>query len=442
VSKRLAIWMCAALAAGTMVAACGSSSSSGGGGGGSGGGGNNGGATITGAKVIDPKSADNAKGTVSLCTGADTAGDKKAGIADFNAKYASQGVKAKLVQFPTSATDQRAQAIQRLQAKSTACDVYVADVIWTAEFASQKWIYDMTPYVQSRTSEFVPATLATAKYAGKYWGVPRSTNAGFLFYRTDQVASAPTTWQQAYQEAAQKNGIVYQGASYEGLTVNFLELAFAAGGTVLSPDGKKAAIDSPQNLKALQFMVNGIKSGAAPKEVTTYQEENARMTFEAGKATFMRNWPYAYATGQMKGSKIRNKFKVAPFPSFAGGGKAGVLGGDNLVISAYTKNPGAALKLIEFWTSPKLETLYATKYSLAPVLKQTYTEAAVKKAQPFAPQLLQAVQQAKPRPVSPVYQQISEAIYKNVNQALSGQSSPQSALKNAQSQINKALTAF
>lgn len=436
-SRRLIVLLIAALTSGAFVAACG-----GGNGGGGGGGGGSSQGTISGAKVINPASANNAKGTVSVCTGKDTAGDKKAGIAEFNQKYASQGLKAKLVEFPTSATDQRTQAIQRLQAKSTDCDVFVADVIWTAEFASQKWLYDMTPYVKNRTSEFIPATLTTAKYAGKYWGVPRSTNAGFLFYRTDQVSSPPTTWQDVYKQAAQKDGIVYQGASYEGLTVDFLELAFAAGGQVISPDGKKAMIDSPQNLKALQFMVNGIKDGAAPKEVTTYMEEPARMAFEAGKATFMRNWPYAYATGEMKGSKIRGKFKVVPFPPFAGGGKAGVLGGDNLVISAFSKNPGAALKLIELWTSPSVETAYATKYSLAPVLKQTYQEAAVKKAQPFAPELEQAVEQAKTRPVSPVYQQISEAIYKNVNQALSGQLSPQSALKNAQSQINKALQTF
>ena len=94
--------------------------------------------------------------------------------------------------------------------------------------------------------------------------------------------------------------------------MNFLELAFAAGGKVLSDDGKKSEIDSPQNLKALQFMVDGIKDGAAPKAVTTYMEEEARRTFEAGKATFERQWPYAYALGNMKGSKVAGKFKVVP----------------------------------------------------------------------------------------------------------------------------------
>jgi multiple sugar transport system substrate-binding protein len=44
--------------------------------------------------------------------------------------------------------------------------------------------------------------------------------------------------------------------------------------------------------------------------------------------------------------------------------------------------------------------------------------------------------------VSPVYPQISEAIYNNVNAALSGKVSAQQALKTANDQITKALATF
>ena len=71
-----------------------------------------------------------------------------------------------------------------------------------------------------------------------------------------------------------------------------------------------------------------------------------------------------------------------------------------------------------------------------------YQNPAVVKAQPFAPQLLQAVEHGIPRPVSPVYPQISQAIYKNVYSALSNNGSPAAALSNAQSQINSALKTF
>jgi multiple sugar transport system substrate-binding protein len=426
---------------GGTVAACGSDNggnSTGGGGGGGGGSSNT--AKVEGAKVVDVKSMNGAKGDVTLCMGKDTSGDKTALVKQFNEQ--NPGIKAKLLEFSTSADEQRSQFVQRQEAKSGECDVFYSDVIWTAEFASQKWLYDMTPYLESKKSELIPATLKTVDYAGKLWGVPQQTDAAFLYYRDDQVKMPPTTWQQVYQEAKSNDGIVYQGAPYEGLTCDFLELAFAAGGKVLSDDGKKSEINSPANVKALQFMVDGVKNGTASNGVTTYMEEESRRYFESGKATFMRNWPYAYSLGEKKGTKVAGKFKVMPFPQFEGAGKAAILGGHNFVISAYSKNPGAALKLTDFFISPEVQKTEFTDYSLAPTLASVYDDPAVKKKYAFAAELKQSVEQAQARPVSPVYPQISQAIYNNVNAALSGKVSPADAMKTANDQVTKALATF
>jgi multiple sugar transport system substrate-binding protein len=298
----------------------------------------------------------------------------------------------------------------------------------------------MTEYVEAKKDQYIPATLETITYDGKYWGSPRTSDAAFLYYRTDQVDSPPATWQAVYDEAAKQDGIVYQGAAYEGLTCDFLEIAFAAGGTVLSEDGKTAEFDSPENLKALQFMVDGIKDGAAPKAVTTYMEEQARMAFEAGRATFQRNWPYAYATA--KKNKSAPEFEVVPFPEFEGAGKAGILGGHNDVISVNGKNPGGALVVLDYLSSEEEAITLAKDFSLPPAIASAYDNAAVKKALPFSAELKQAISQAKPRPVSPVYPQISAAIYKNVNEALSGAVTPEEALKTGQQQMEQALKTF
>jgi multiple sugar transport system substrate-binding protein len=433
VSKRFLLMICAALACGVLVAACGGGDN----GGGSSGGGQS--ESTSGTKAIDPKSMDNAKGTVTYCTGKDTSGDLKEGVAEFN--KANPNLQVKLVEFPEDAQQQHDQFVQRQKAKSGDCDGFEADVVWTAEFASQKWLMDMTPYVQSRKDEFIPSTLATVTFDGKMFGVPRATDAGMMYYRTDQVKKFPSTWQELYQEAGKGNGLVYQGSAYEGLTVDFLEYAFAAGGSVISDDGKKSTINSPENVKALQFMVDGIKNGDVPKAVTTMQEEQARRAWEAGKATFMRNWSYCYALSQ-KAPKVKGKFAVAPYPSFEGGGKASVLGGHNMVISQFSKNPGGMLKFIDYATSEKRITANAVKYSKTPTVGASYDDPAVKKAMPFADALRQGVENAKARPVSPVYPQISEAIFKNVNAALSGATSPQDALKQADTDINNALATF
>ena len=382
-----------------------------------------------------------ATGTVTFCAGKDNSGGYHSAVERFNTRYKDQGLQAKLVEFPNGSDEQRQQAIQRLQAKSSECDVYQSDVIWIAEFAQQHWIMDLTDYVKGRQDEFIPSTLAPNKYDGHYWAVPQVTGAGLLYRRTDQVAEAPSTWQQLYKDAQANDGFAYQGAPYEGLTCNFIEVSSALGGTILSPDGKTATFDSPENLKALKFMVDGVKDGAAEKAVTTYMEEPARLAFEAGKATFMRNWSYAYAL-DLKAKELKGKLAVTPLPSFEGGGKGGVLGGNGPVLSAYSKNPKGALLFIDHITSPETLELNMSKFSLPSVLNATYDAPAVKKAVPYAAQLKAAIESAKARPVSPVYPQISQAIYNNVNAALSGQKSPEDALKQGQAEIKKALTAF
>ncbi len=131
-----------------------------------------------------------------------------------------------------------------------------------------------------------------------------------------------------------------------------------------------------------------------------------------------------------------------PFPEFEGGGKAGILGGHNQVISVYSDNPGGALKYIDFVTGPEHQKEQMLDYSQSSTLAATYDDAAIQKKYKFATQLTDAISQAKARPVSPVYPQISQAIYENVNAALSGQMSPEDALKKAQTDMQSALETF
>jgi trehalose/maltose transport system substrate-binding protein len=392
------------------------------------------------AATLTLDSAANATGTITYCTGKDTSGDKKAGVERFSKEFEAQGLSAKLLEFPESADEQRNQFVQRQEARSSECDIFDSDDQWTAEFVSQGWLADVSAYVDGRKSEFIPASLKAGAYDGKQWGVPFQADTGLIYYRTDKGEKVPATWQELYAEAAKGGGFVYQGASYEGLTVDFLDVALSAGGQVLTEDGKKSAIDSPENLAALQLMVDGIKDGAAPKAVTTYMEEQARRAFEAGRATFMRNWPYAYTLGQ--DAPIKGKFDVAPLPAFEGAGQVGVLGVHNLVISSYSKNKPGALKLIDYLTTPEAQVIQASQYGRTPTLTAVFDDAEVKKAMPFAAEMKEAIAQGGVRPQSPVYPQVSAAIYKNVNQALSGQVSPEDALKTADEQINDALAAF
>jgi trehalose/maltose transport system substrate-binding protein len=379
-----------------------------------------------------------ASGDVTWCIGKDTTGAFGTVVDNFN--KANPKANVKLLELPEDAGEQRRLQIQRLRAKSTECDVLGMDVIWTGEYQGQGWLKDVSDYMSEHSSDFIKSAVDTTEFDGKNWAVPFNSNAGFIYYRTDQVKEAPKDWETLYQEAQKGNGVVYQGFRYEGLTVNFLELLYSAGGSIVSDDGKSATADSQEVKDVLKFMADGIKNGAAPKAVTTYKEEESRRAFESGNATFMRNWPYAYALG--KDSKLADKFDIATFPGFAGKDAAGVIGGYNLGISAFSKNPEGSLAFIEFATKADQQKIMATEASLPPTVSSVYDDPAVKKAMPFADQLLTAIEQSKPRPVSPVYPQISEAVYNNVYDALQGNTSPDEAATKMNDEIQKALETF
>lgn len=402
------------------------------------GGGDDGGGGGSEANALQPSDAEGASGSVTWCIGKDTSGAFKTAVDQFNQQ--NPKLQAELLELPENADIQREQQIQRLRAESSECDVLGMDVIWTAEYAASGWLYDLTPAVEAHEDEFIASTVETVEYEGKKWALPFNTNAGFLFYRTDEVPQAPTTWEDVYKEAGGKNGLVYQGERYEGLTVNFLELLYSAGGAVLSDDGETVEIDSPETREALEFMAKGVDDGAVPKAVTTYEEESSRRAFEAGNATFMRNWPYAYALG--KESNIANDFAVTKFPGFAGNEGAGVVGGYNLGISAYTDNPDGSLAFAEFLVTPPVQKQMFIKATLPATATSVYKDPEVQKEIPFTTELLKAVEQAQARPVSPVYTEISQAIYDNVFEVLNGKQSPDQATSKMNSEIEDALARF
>lgn len=425
--RKLLVLMAAALfAVGGILAGCGDDDDDGGGGG----------QQAADAEQV-PSTEGDPQGDINVCIGKDTAGIHTRLVRQFTQE--NEGARARLVELPESADEQRTQMVQRLRAESPECDLLALDVIWTAEFAAQGWLLDATPLIEERREEFIESTLETTRYDERYWAVPYNSNAGFLYFRTDQAGQAPDTWQAAYEQASQNDGLIYQGARYEGLTVHFLELLYGAGGEVLNEDATESTVDSEEARDVLEFMTNGIQGDAVPRAVTTYMEEEARRAFEQGNATFERNWPYAYTLGQ--DSRIAGDFEVAPFPSWEGGEAASVLGGYNLAISAYSDNPEGAVALVNFLTSEEAQ-IESGKVATPPVVPSAYDNAEVQEEMPFAQELLQAIEQGRARPVSPVYPQISQAIYENVHSALTGQSSPDEAVSAMHEEITQALETF
>jgi multiple sugar transport system substrate-binding protein len=64
---------------------------------------------------------------------------------------------------------------------------------------------------------------------------------------------------------------------------------------------------------------------------------------------------------------------------------------------------------VDFLASQDWQTTLTAEFSRMSPFKATYDQPKVKKAIPFATDIRQAIEQARARPVSPVYPQISQA---------------------------------
>src|SRR6266516_2251059 len=175
-----------------------------------------------------------------------------------------------------------------------------------------------------------------------------------------------------------------------------------------------------------------------PTAVTTYMEEQARSTWQAGNSAFMRNWPYAYVQGNdPKSSSIAGKFDISSLPyGVAGQTGHSAIGGWNLAISNFSKNPDAAWEFVHYTLQSDAQKASAINATLAGTLKSVYNDSAVLAKAPLFAKLGPILQNAQPRPVSPKYTDVSAAIQKRIFQALTKQTTPANALSTLASDLN------
>src|SRR4051812_41801646 len=394
------------------------------------------------------KQGANARGPITFVTGKDNSGTLPFIADEWNKAHPNEKVTIK--QQSDQADQQLSDLEQHFQAKDPGYDVVTVDVVWTAEFAAKGWIIPLTGQYNLDTATLLPATVKAASYNGKLYAAPYASDGGLLYYRTDLTPKAPTSWDELISSCSGKttSGTItgpkpgcYAGqfAKYEGLTVNAAEAINAAGGEIVGPDGKTATVDSPQSAGGLDFLVNGFKQGYIPKEALGFQETQSLNAFTAGQLMFMRNWPYAVAIANGKGSKVVGKFGIAPLPGPQGHG-ASSLGGHSLGISAYSKYKATALDFLKFIESDTVQRNNLTVGTLAPVTTALYSDPELVKKFTYLPTLLKSIETAVPRPITPYYPGVTEAIETNAYAALQGQVTTQAALTSMQAAIKSATS--
>ena len=173
-----------------------------------------------------------------------------------------------------------------------------------------------------------------------------------------------------------------------------------------------------------------------PRVAITYEEENGRRDFEAGKLLFHRNWGYVYSLAGKSGgsSKVAGKFGVAPLPGLNGPGTS-TLGGNNLAVSAFSKHKKSARDFIVYATGAEAEKTFGLGSAYPMSRTAMYSDPDLVKAQPYLPTMLKSIQGAQPRPQVVRYGDVTAAIQEAVYAALHGDQDPKQALAGLQAKL-------
>jgi len=128
---------------------------------------------------VNPGMADGASGEVKLCGHKDASGINRGTVAEFTKQ--NPGIQAEYVEIGANSDQSRTQMVQRLEGESTECDLFLMDVTWVSEFASQGWVMDQTELVSGYEEGTIPSTLETALFEDKYWAGPFYSNASLIY---------------------------------------------------------------------------------------------------------------------------------------------------------------------------------------------------------------------------------------------------------------------
>jgi multiple sugar transport system substrate-binding protein len=351
----------------------------------------------------------------------------KAAVAAF--EKANPNIKVSILSLSPVGDVALQQLQQRFISGASTPDVITSDVIWPATFARAGWIADLSRF-HPDTSAFFPGQLASGQYKGKLYAIPWFINAEGVYYRTDLIKTPPATVSQLVSEAKAamardpklKEGLAFEGDKYEGAVT-----AFQSFGGQLS-NATLGNIDTPANQAALKFMYDAIHTyKIAPSAVSTWQEANVQAAWQSGQTAFALNWPYLFQLSEAKGSPLAGKTGWIPFPNASGGTPQASLGGDDLVINAKSTHQAAAWKFIQFLTSDSQQIARAISAGDPPAVKPAYNATLFAKA-PYFKQEEAVFRYATPRPVTPVYPQISSQLQTMISSVISGQQSVNAAL--------------
>lgn len=370
---------------------------------------------------------------------------------------AQTGIHINIAEFPYANLFEK--ELIDLNARTGAYDLIMLDDPWFPKFASLSVLTDFAPLLQKRgksapDDDFAATSIALGRspyQTGALYALPYVGNSQLFFYRKDLFQKhnlkEPATWDDVLNAAKTISeqetngapgggkiyGYVMRAAQGNAAVADFMPIFWAFGGEMF--DGKgQPTVNSPEGIAALKFMIELGKY--SPPGYASFNADEVGAHLLQGTAAMSINWPaWISSFSDPEKSRVIGKMEFGQMPAAKNPGRAEI-GNWLIAIPRDAKNPEAAMDFLLWATSAEQMKLSAQRGN-PPTRKSLFNDPQLVAKFPSYPAQLRSLESSRPRPRTPLWNEIENAFGIYLSKANSGELSAEAAMNQANAEIEK-----
>jgi multiple sugar transport system substrate-binding protein len=343
------------------------------------------------------------------------------------------GLRMEVVELPYANLFEK--AMFDLDSRTGAYDVIMMDDPWFPRLASQG---KLAP-IPGADADFIASSLNLCREPypdGPLYALPQVGNAGFFFYRRDLFEkhglSAPRTWHEVREAARRLHGsdpglygYVMRAAPGNPAIADFMPILWAFGADL-------DRLHTPEAHAALSFMVE--MGRYSPPGYVSFNADELAAHLLQGTAAMSIKWPsWISAMDDPVKSRVVGLIAFSPMPGQKEPGRS-ALGNWLLGIPAASRQRDRALAFLR-WATDAPQQRRAALRGNPPTRRSVFLDPELNRRFRAYPVQLAALENGRPRPRTPHWNEIENVFGVLVSKANAGSITVAEALRRAQEEI-------
>ena len=367
------------------------------------------------------------------------------------------GVHVNIAEFPYDNLFEK--ELIDLTAATGAYDLIMLDDPWFPRFATQHVLTDLTPLFQKRgqagpDADFVPSSMSVCRHpyeSGELYALPYVGNSQLFFYRKDlfekHKLKEPSTWDDVLTAAKTIDerersgapgggriyGYVMRAARGNSAVTDFMPIFWSFGAEMFDASGRPV-VNSQEGISALRFMIELGKY--TPSGYASFNASEVSAHLLQGTAAMSINWPaWISAFNDPAKSKVAGKMSFGVMPGAKAEGRAEI-GNWLIAIPRGSRNADAAFEFL-LWATASEQMKKSALAGNPPTRRSVFNDPELLAKFPAYPAQLRSLETSKPRPRTPLWNEIENVFGIFLSRANSGELTAEEAMNQANAEIAK-----